>query len=70
MLAYVRPAPGRTALVVFVEERQLFGERQAVGEELLREIERPVADDVAIDVPSDALRDLDRLRVAVRPAAA
>ena len=35
--------------------------RQAVGQELLGEVEAAAADDVAVDVPADALGGLDAL---------
>src|SRR5690242_15376513 len=46
-------------LVVRVEELQAVDLRQPVGQEFLREVELPLADHVAIDVPPDALRYLD-----------
>ena len=52
------------ALLVGREERQLRDLRQAVGQELLAEVEAAAADHVAVDVPADALGHFDALGVA------
>src|SRR5690606_32158142 len=52
------------AALVVVEELDLVDLRQAVGQELLAEVEAPAADHVAVDVPADALRDLDAPGIA------
>ncbi len=41
---------------------------QTVGQELLFVVERASLDDVALDIPANALRDFDGLRVALRGA--
>ncbi len=54
------------ALLVGRQERQLRDLRQAVGQELLAEVELAAADHVAVGVPADALGDFDALGVAAR----
>ena len=48
-----------------LQEGELVDLRQAVGQELLAEVEAAAADDVAVDVPADALGRLDAAGVAV-----
>jgi len=46
------------------EELELVDEREPLGHELVGEIEAATAEDVAVDVPADALRCFDGPRVA------
>jgi hypothetical protein len=46
------------------QERQVADLRQPVGHELLAEVELAAADDVAVDVPADALAGFDALGIA------
>jgi hypothetical protein len=47
------------------EEREVADPREAVGQELLREVQLPAADHVAVDLPGDALRDVHAPGIAV-----
>ncbi|MNC84480.1 hypothetical protein D3C83_00360 [compost metagenome] len=55
---------GEQAPLVRTEKIDLVHLRDAVRQELPREIELAAADDVAVDVPADALRDFDALGIA------
>src|SRR6478735_4199929 len=53
-----------------IQKLQPRRKRQAVGKEFLREVEAAAANDIAIDVPANALRYLDALGVATVSARA
>src|SRR5687768_2994051 len=52
------------AALVGTEESQILDLRKAVGQELFGNVELAAADDIAVDVPADALGYLDALGVA------